>query len=237
MFENPNFGKVFFLHDADIIFRNIPDFSSLINDNISYLSDTIGYIGYNYIMDCCKRYEEKHHNSGKGQLLQEMANVIGIDVESIKINQENSGGGQYLIKNTNHSIWLKIYQDCTPLYNQMISYQKRFPINPGEIQFWTAEMWSLLWNLWNFGYETKIVDELSFSWATDTITTYEKHNILHMAGVTENLKHTMFYKGEFINVNPIEKLKENHNFFDYVDKNSSTLKYIEIMKKIIEKDV
>jgi hypothetical protein len=237
LYENPNLGKVFFLHDADIIFRNLPDFNSLIEDNICYLSDTIGYIGYNYIMDCCERYESRHPTSTKGQLLKEMAEVIGVDVETIRLNQENSGGGQYLIKNTDYNIWLKIYQDCTPLYNQMISYQKRFPINPGEIQFWTAEMWSLLWNLWKFGYETKIVDELSFSWATDTITTYEKHNILHMAGVTDNLKHTMFYKGEFINVNPIEKLKENHNFFDYIDKNSSTMKYIEIMKKIIEKDV
>lgn len=58
-----------------------------------------------------------------------------------------------------------------------------------------------------------------------------------MAGVTDNLKHTMFYKGEFINVSPLDKLKENTSFFDYIDKNSATTKYVEIMKRVVEKDV
>ena len=46
----------------------------------------------------------------------------------------------------------------------MLDYQSRFPINPGQIQFWTAEMWSMLWNIWKFGIETKVVKELEFSW-------------------------------------------------------------------------
>ena len=112
-------GKRFFLHDADIIFRELPNFNKLLNDDSTYLSDTVGYIGYNYIKDCCDRYEKSHPNSQKEQLLNEMAEVIGIDVQKIKNNQINSGGGQYLIKNTNCEIWKKIYEDCTPLYNQM----------------------------------------------------------------------------------------------------------------------
>ena len=233
--SNKNFGKLFFLHDADVVFRTLPNFYKLLNDDISYLSDTIGYIGYDYIMDCCNRCELKHPNSQKGQLINEMADVIGIDVETIKINQQNSGGGQYLIKNSTPEIWDKIYKDSTKLYDQMLNYQKRFPINPGQIQFWTAEMWSLLWNLWMYGYNTKITDELSFSWATDTIEIYEKHRILHMAGVTDDLKSTKFYKGDYINVDPILKLRQNPNHFDYVDKNSSTIKYIENMKSFIQK--
>ena len=55
-----------------------------------------------------------------------------------------------------------------------------------------------------------------------------------MAGVTHDLKDTKFYKGEFINVNPLDKLKENINYFDFVDTNSSTIKYVEIMKRIVE---
>ena len=55
-----------------------------------------------------------------------------------------------------------------------------------------------------------------------------------MAGVTDDLKHNKFYKGEYINVSPLDKLKENPNFFDYVDKNSSTIKYIDIMKSLVE---
>jgi hypothetical protein len=234
--EYPEFGELFFLHDADIIFRELPDFNQLLNDDICYLSDTIGYIGYNYIMDCCNRYEKIHPTSEKGQLLQEMVDVIGVSIDCVKCNQENSGGGQYLIKNTDHNLWEKIYNDCTPLYNQMLDYQKRFPINPGEIQFWTAEMWSLLWNLWLNGNDTKITKELDFSWATDPIQVYEKKPILHMAGVTDNLKRIKFYKGEYINVDPIEKLRNNPNHFDYVEVNNSTIKYIEVMKSFIEND-
>jgi hypothetical protein len=232
--EYPEFGKLFFLHDADIIFNYLPNFDLLLNDDITYLSDTIGYIGYNYIMDCCNRYEKNHPTSEKGQLLQEMVDVVGVTVDCVKCNQENSGGGQYLIKNTDRILWEKIYNDCTPLYNQMLDYQKRFPINPGQIQFWTAEMWSLLWNLWMNGNETKITKELEFSWATDPIQIYVKKPILHMAGVTDNLKGSKFYKGEYINVDPIEKLRSNPNHFDYVEENSSTVKYIEVMKSFIE---
>lgn len=233
--SNQEYGKVFFLHDADIIFRELPNFEKMMSDSVSYLSDTIGYIGYNYIMDCCNRYELHHPKSEKGQLIQEMADIIGIDVELIKSNQENSGGGQYLIKDTTPELWDKIYKDSTKLYDQMHDYQRRFPISPGEIQFWTAEMWSLLWNLWLYGKETKITNELDFSWATDSLEIYNKRPILHMAGVTEDMKNRKFFKGEFINHDPIQKLKEDPTYFDFIEKTSSTLKYIENMKSYIKK--
>ena len=233
--SNEKNGKLFFLHDADIIFRELPNFTRLLNDEVSYLSDTVGYIGYNYIMDCCNRYESKYLSSEKGQLISEMVDVIGLDVETVKLNQENSGGGQYLIKNSNSELWDKIYKDSIKLYDQMMDYQKRFPINPGQIQFWTAEMWALLWNLWMYGFNTKITNELSFSWATDDITKYNEHPILHMAGVTDDLKNTKFYKGDYINIDPITNLRRNPNHFDYIDENSSTIKYIENMKTYIQK--
>ena len=233
--QYPENGKCFFLHDADIIFRELPDFEKMLNDDICYLSDTIGYIGYDYIMDCCRRYESQHPTSEKGQLLKEMADTIGISVDLIKKNQKNSGGGQYIIKNTDYKLWEKIYLDSFTLYNNMLIYQRKFPINPGQIQFWTAEMWSVLWNLWLSNFKTKVVDELGFSWATDNVDKYEKYPILHMAGVTDDLKKTKFYKGDFINVDPIKKLIEDPTYFDYVDIKSSTIKYIEVMRSYIEK--
>jgi hypothetical protein len=163
-----------------------------------------------------------------------MASIIGIDTELIKTNQDNSGGGQYIIKNTDYKIWQKIYEDCTPLYKQMLNYQRRFPINPGQIQFWTAEMWSLLWNLWLFGYQTKITPLLDFSWATDNLEKYNTKPILHMAGVTENQKEKKFFKGEYINLDPIEALRSNPTHFDYIKEDSSTIKYIDVIKSFIK---
>jgi hypothetical protein len=56
-----------------------------------------------------------------------------------------------------------------------------------------------------------------------------------MAGVTDNLKLTKFYKGEYINIDPIEKLKQNPKHFDYIDKNNATIKYVDVMKSFVEK--
>jgi len=163
-----------------------------------------------------------------------MSQIIGLDPEIVKNNNHNSGGAQYLIKNTDYKFWEKVYYDCGNLYSTLFDFHRRHPIQH-EIQMWTADMWALLWNLWLTNHKTKIVNDLSFSWATDNIQTYEKHPILHMAGVTEDLKHKKFYKGEFINVNPLDKLKENINYFDYIESNSSTIKYIEVMKNVLKK--
>jgi hypothetical protein len=233
--DYPELSKCYFYHDSDIVFRVLPNFGELMKDDVVYLSDTISYIGYNYIDECCRRYESSHSKTHKDQLIDEMSNTIGIDKNIIKDNQENSGGAQYLMKNIDHTFWDKVFNDCVVLYDKMRKYHMKHPINHG-IQMWTSDMWAVLWNVWLLGIKTKITPELDFSWATDTLNQYNKKPILHMAGVTDELKKTKFYKGEFININPLEKLKENINYFDYVDKNSSTIKYVEIMKNIIKNE-
>ena len=55
-----------------------------------------------------------------------------------------------------------------------------------------------------------------------------------MAGVTDDLKKEMFYKGDYIYENPIEMLRGNENYFDYINEKSITLKYIELMKDFIK---
>lgn len=232
--ENPELGECYFYHDSDIVFRELPDFDSMLNDDKCYLSDTMSYIGYNYIKECCVRYESVHKNLYEGELLNIMASIVKVPVEKIKENQNSSGGAQYLIKNTDHTFWDKVYEDCQVLYKTLFDFHRKHPINH-EIQMWTSDMWAVLWNLWYLDKVTEITNKLSFSWATDTIQIYERHPILHMAGVTQDLRGTKFYKGDFINVNPLEKLGENPNYFDFIEKNSSTTKYIEIMKSLINK--
>ena len=56
-----------------------------------------------------------------------------------------------------------------------------------------------------------------------------------MAGVTDDLKRIKFYKGEYINVDPIQKLKEDITHFDYIETESCTVKYIDNMKSYIQK--
>lgn len=233
--ENKQRGELFFLHDSDIIFNYIPDFDTLIEDNFIYMSDTRGYIDFNYIMDCDKRYSEQHPNMDSGQLLREMCDIIGVDPSVVKKNESSSGGAQYIMKKQEWFMWYKIYRESTSLYDKLQRFQRKYPISPGEIQFWTAEMWSVLWNLWWWEFDTKITDELNFAWATDTLEICNEKPILHMAGVTEKEKNVKFFKGDYINIDPISLLKNNENVFDFVENTSSTIKYINEMKKIIQK--
>lgn len=233
--EFPYLGKYVFYHDSDILFQKLPDFEHLLSDNISYLSDTISYIGYNYITGCCRRYKEKYPELKSNDLLVKMANCCNIPVDLIKNNENNSGGAQYLLKNIDYDFWNQSEIDQNKLYTIMCDYENKYPIDH-HIQKWTAGMWGELWNLWKRGQHTKISPDLSFSWATGTVSEYYNNNIFHLAGVNPDMKHNKFYKGGYANSNPIEKLRANPSFFDYIDKNNATSKYIENMKDYINKN-
>jgi hypothetical protein len=164
-----------------------------------------------------------------------MSEIVGINEFILEQNDQHVGGAQYLLKNQELDVWNKIYHDSNKLYFKLLEFQKNHPIDNGHLQVWTAEMWSLLWNQWLYGYRTKVSESLSFSWASDNVEKYEQKNILHMAGVTEDMKDHKFYKGEFIEEDPIEKLRSNKNYFDYIDNQSSTIKYVDIIRSYIKK--
>lgn len=235
--EFPELGKCYFYHDGDIIFRELPKFDELLNDEITYLSNTNGYLNYEYILGCAKRYERNYPELPKNELLRLMTEVIGVSIDDIKNHNQDSGGAQYLIKNTDYKFWEKIFDDCTKLYDTLLRFDRKYQIQQGGLQIWTSDMWAVLWNLILSGHTVKVTEKLDFSWATDTISVYEKKPILHMAGVTDNLKDTKFYKGEYITKDPIECLIKNPNHFDYIDKDSSTIKYIDIMKSYIKNEL
>ena len=75
-----------------------------------------------------------------------------------------------------------------------------------------------------------MTDQLKFCWATDPISFCETHPILHMAGITEELKKEHFYKGDFIEKNPISEINNNPNKFDFILEESATLRYVHEIK-------
>lgn len=233
--KNSEYGKLFFLHDSDIVFRELPDFDNLTDNEDNYVSDTKGYIGLDYIKSCEQKYKNKYPQLSETPLIDLMSDIVGINKFILEQNDQHVGGAQYLLKNQEVDIWNKIYHDSNKLYFKLLEFQKMYPLEDGHLQVWTAEMWSLLWNQWLYGYRTKVSDSLSFSWGSDDVKKYEQKYILHMAGITEDKKGHKFYKGDFIEIDPIEKLKDDINYFDYVDNESATIKYIDIMRSYIKK--
>jgi hypothetical protein len=70
--KKPEYGKMFFLHDSDIIWNELPNLEKFIQDEIIYLSDTKNYIGYNYLKSASLNYEREFKNCEKEQLINEI---------------------------------------------------------------------------------------------------------------------------------------------------------------------
>ena len=182
--------EAMFLHDPDMIFTKRPDFSMLENDDITYVSDTRGYIWADYILS-------------KGEdLYNDMCDIVGID-KSIPIKFKNdSGGAQYVFKKTDYRFWHKADTDAELLYRYFqASEPVRLARDPNYygIQQFTAGMWSMLWNIWYFDLEVKISPELDFAWGTDPIARWNDLTIFHNSGVTqENAEaNNLFWKAKY----------------------------------------
>jgi len=168
-------------------------------------------------------------------LIREMCDIIGVEPRTIRDQNDNTGGAQYLLKDQDWQLWYKIYKNSNLLFDRIKRFDNEYPIENGQLQIWTAEMWSILWNQWFMDKEVKISNELNFCWASDKITNCENKKIFHCAGVVEDMRMNSFYKGDFIDSNPLTLLKNNINFFDFIDKDSATNLYVEWMKSVSKK--
>lgn len=217
--SNPELEKeTVFYHDCDIVFSKPLNTENLLKDNICYVSDTVSYIGANYICSKGDHY------------LDLMSRIVNVDKNFIIAQEANSGGAQYLLKNIPIEFWKKAYYDAENLYrlvNDQITKDKAIDPSIHEIQIWCADMWAVLWNLWFFNKQVKVTDKLSFSWATSHITEWDKQPIYHNAGVTGDKK-DMFFKGGYINSLPygikLESFNKNFCSYQYAEQIVNTSK-------------
>lgn len=184
-----------FLHDCDIVFTKYIDFTDMIYDRYWYLSNTNSYIGYDYIIT---KGMDTYNN---------MCKIIGIDPLIPKLMSKNSGGAQYLVKNTTSNFWKTVENDSIKLYNYFLQtephYQKQHK-DDYPIQKWTSGMWALLWNAWKSEHTTVVDKRLDFTWATNSIETINSAPILHNAGVLNNMP-GLFCKTDYITTLPYNK--------------------------------
>jgi hypothetical protein len=218
--EYPEVGKKpIFYHDCDIVFTKYPFFFfNLLEDDMNwYVSNTISYIGHNYIVS-------------KGQdVLDKMCQIIGVHPFFIKDREEQSGGAQYLMKGVDWQFFEKMEKDCERLYKEITDLnRKKKELNPSyhELQIWCSDMWAILWLAWMRGYKTNIINELDFCWATDNVSNYNQKYIFHNAGVTNGNRNELFYKADFRDKYPFDDYEQNY------DKERASYKYFELIKSI-----
>ena len=182
-----------FLHDSDIVFTRTPQLDWVpIGNKIWYMSDTCNYINHDYI-------QQKGND-----IYEDMCAIVGLDPLIPKLMNSNSGGAQYIVTGEGYSFWDKVEKDSNKLYSYFCKRVDYDTEKMGElypIQKWTAGMWSLLWNAWKSGHETKVDPRMDFGWSTNPISDIDKHWILHNAGVSaEDTR--LFYKGAYLDKLP-----------------------------------
>lgn len=218
-------GETIFYHDSDIIFRQLPDFDSMHGDMYWYLSDTVSYIGANYI------------KSKSDDLFLDLCSLSKIPPEMVEKNEEGSGGAQYLMKGVTAEYWKEVKEDSLMLYKYMsdreneerksLSAEELKTYNP--IQKWCADMWSVLWGAWKMGAQTIVTPDLDFSWGTSSIADYNRCNIMHNAGVTGERENELFYKANFRDSSPFDA------DLSFVTPDTASAKYVEAILYAREK--
>jgi hypothetical protein len=228
--DNPKLGKYVFIHDSDIFLIKLPNFKMMLEDKLkrSFVSDTISYIGFNYIKECCNRYKKANPTLPEFDLLDKMCKIVDIDPELVKRKQKESGGAQYFYRNMTYEFWDEAENVNNRLYKLMVDYEKKYKCEK-HIQKWTSDMWVALWLYWKRGNVTIVHKELDFSWATGTINDYNKKNIFHLAGVTAKAK-KVFYKGKYNNRSVLEVYNKDRGIFNHISDNSATKSYTQVIR-------
>ena len=223
-------NKVIFYHDSDIIFNYLPDFNSLIHDEINWQSDTSGYLDYNYL-----RSKEIQGNIPENEAVDLLASIGNTNVNTFKAYKGRTGGAQCILKNIDGEFWKYVERQCIEirknfLYGQPDSINsKYFKSENAGFQSWCADMWALNMALWSRGRQTDVTKELDFSWATDNSETFLKKSIFHNAGAT-GVQPGVFYKGSWINRSPIGIIHE-------INPNLASFHYVEIINEITKNNM
>jgi hypothetical protein len=206
-----------FFHDADFVFTKYLDFEPYLNDDTWYFSDTVSYIGADYI------------KSKSEDVLDIMCHTVGIDRSVVEANQQNSGGAQKLMKNIDSSYWREVNAHSNNLYQilKKVAHMKPEGHQYG-IQIWTASMWAELWTAWKRGHKVEVPKEFDFCWATCPYDRWDELYFFHNAGVSSS-NDGMFFKGGYIDKLPygesleLSKARCSYRYFEMIRSMDSCL--------------
>jgi len=181
-FETEKEDIAYFYLDSDVIFRELPDFSEMLKDDIVYQSDTSSYLDYTYL-----KLKEAEGKIPEHEVISELAKIGEITVDLIKSYNAKTGGAQYLLKNIDADFWQDVFDKSLAIrkylyYGSDGVNKKYFNSEPAGFQSWCADMWAVNFSLWKRGIKTDIHKELSFCWTTDSKEKWFAHKLFHNAG-------------------------------------------------------
>lgn len=222
--------------DCDILWTKQLKIHNLLDDNVCYLSDAHGYMNHDYFN---RKYndvkEDKKEEAQNRDFLNELCILTEIPKDIVLENNKNIGGVQYILKGINSEFWRKVERDCLRIRTHLLGINREFYENENKgIQSWCADLWSVVFNLWFFKKEVKVIPEMNFAWSTDGIEKIKTVGIFHNAGIASENTHgtPTFYKGKYHRgLNPFT---DPHLETVYNDENSKKLANWYYVSKLIE---
>lgn len=198
---------MFFYHDQDIIFRRKVNLDNLsISGAHLVAAEAACYLNIGYLSTFTK-YDH----------LQDMCDIVGIGRELVEAFDivGGVGGAQYVIKGTDFQFWDKVENDCEAIYKKLTDDVKEDKGNGvHHIQVWTADMWALLYNLYQSGRAVLVSEELGWAWPWEPGTSPKP--IFHNAGIDDHnqaLKETgvkaYFHKNKYADKFPFQ---DDHSY-------------------------
>lgn len=196
----------YFYIDADIIFREWPDFATLSSDpKMVPGSDCDSYIGYDYLIS---------RRNGQ-DIVNNMATICGITPE--QMYGVPGIGAQILLNQPKAEFWRRAYNDSNAIYEY-------FRWVDSDVQKWTAEMWAQQWGWVRDGIRPVIATELDFCRPTDDLIVWDTVKIMHNAGVLGSEE--LFFKGKYVDTMPFD------DDLSYVNPKKVSIKYVEAIKNV-----
>ena len=184
-FSSVNDTDTYLYMDSDVLILDNLFTTMLAPDKHNWIGSNVGgYLNYDYIVGC---------ENGE-QILNEMANIVGVSPDWVKEINHNAIGAQYLINGVNPEYFHKVYKDSAILW----SYIKDKDTN---YQKWCQEMVATLWNMNVFDINPISEDAMTFSWSTDPYELTKSTSILHNAGIVDD-SGKEFFKGIYVDSYP-----------------------------------
>lgn len=222
-------GMTIFYHDSDIIFRHMPDWIDFLHDDLWYASNVRSYVGCDCIINAVGR-----------EVFEDMCRIVDVDCESVILNDKNTGGAQFILKQVPVSFWKKVEQDCENLYAYLLERTKSDNFfndlkDSSNFQVWCVDMWIHWWNAIKMGKVFKIVEEMNFCWADSKLEEWNKCNILHYTGKMNeyNQNGKYFRKKNYVHFEPF------YDDFSNIDENTCSVPLISLIheyQKELNKD-
>ena len=194
--------------DSDVVLTKSLDINKYLNKDVWYMSNCFAYLNSKIIKES---FSETYNY---------MLELFSIEDSLLMNNEDNVGGAQYFLKNTDVEFWKEVEEKSERLFN-ILTEQSSYYAKKGQkfIQVWCSDMWTIRWLSLKRGDIHKTVEDLDFSWSYDDIKNWHKNTFYHNAGAHAYRSIELFKKWEYKNSIPdnllLEKLNPNYCSYNY----------------------